>query len=92
MEPLGVKEAVEAAHKYIIEIGILKMSDLRLEEVEPSLDEREYRITLSGLTPVSSLTKSGADLSSVFGPSHERIYKVFTVDKKTGKVLSMKMR
>lgn len=66
---------------------------IRLEEIESSVvDGREvWLITLSSALP-SAVAAGMAHLSAVLGGEVPREYKVFTVAKDTGEVLSMKIR
>jgi hypothetical protein len=91
-----VKEAVKKAAFYFSDLMEDKISDVWLEEVEPSPDERLWYVTLSGLAPTR---KTGAPETAVSklaeafgGPPVERLYRIFTVDANSGTVKSMKIR
>lgn len=86
---VGVKEAVQAAIVYLKDLPISEdLSDLRLEEVEQSDDEKYWLITLGFYVPATA----GNGPIGEFLPRHIRKYKLFKVDAKTGKVRSMKIR
>lgn len=93
-QPIGVKEAVLAAQKYIRQAYPEGLIGLRLEEVEMSDDERYWYITLGFSRidePVPLDAISSID-AMIAGRQTVREYKVFKIDAKTGKVLSMKIR
>ncbi|HEY2892824.1 MAG TPA: hypothetical protein VGJ16_01380 [Pirellulales bacterium] len=84
---IGVKEAVQSATSAIKELlAPDSLSNLRLEEVEQTDDERYWLITLGFDDPTA--------VESLMGPLARatRKYKVFTVDAETGKVRAMKIR
>jgi hypothetical protein len=93
---IDVKQAVQDAEKYFTQL--MSVSDVRLEEVEISDDERFWYVTLSGLVPVakppspSDIQSPLSGLESLFRSNEERIYKVFKVDSSSGLVMSMKIR
>ncbi len=66
------------------------IQDVRLEEIELSEDESFWLITLSFLSLISKEANPLGDLTPI--PQYERVDKVFKVDAKNGKVLSMKIR
>ncbi len=86
------KNAVEAAIKYFGDV--LPATDIRLEEIELSTDERFWNITLSGLLPAAKDGPPGTphSIAEIFKNSHERVYKVFAVEDYDCKVKSMKIR
>jgi hypothetical protein len=93
MPKVPVKEAVKTSFQYFAEI--LEPSDVRLEEVELSDDERYWFVTLSALLPAKAKAQNAveaASLAGIFAKSHERVYKQFKVDSSTGEVRSMKIR
>jgi hypothetical protein len=80
---MDVKDAAQSALSYFGEIYGTKYSNVIVEEVELSEDERFWYITL------------GYDLPSIipqFGGTGPRGYKTFKIDAATGKVISMKIR
>jgi hypothetical protein len=94
--PIDVKDAVGSATKYFT--ALVSASDVRLEEVEISDDDRLWLVTLSALIPVPKepepigMQSNLSVLSSLFENATVRVYKVFAVDSATGTVRSMKMR
>ncbi len=89
---IDVKQAVSSATQYLLNLmGAESVSDVLLEEVEPSDDERFWHITLSAALPAP---KDGMNaIAAAFGNSpRRRVYKDLEVDAATGSVRSMKMR
>lgn len=86
------KNAVEAAIQYFGDV--LPATDIRLEEIELSDDERFWSITLSGLLSAAKDGPPGTPLTmaDVFKDSHKRVYKVFVVEDQGCRVKSMKIR
>ena len=70
-----------------------RVSDLRLEEIESSIAAGEpvWLVTLSSKPNENSLNPF-SQRSLLVGADAGRDYKVFTVSKATGDVLSMKIR
>jgi hypothetical protein len=89
---LDVKQAVEKATEYMS--SLLKATDIRLEEVEISDDERHWYITLSGLAPAKESPQGEVQtaLNAIFQGNQQRLYKTFTVDATNGSIRSMKIR
>jgi len=82
---IDVKQAAQAASDFISGLYSSEtISDVRLEEVELSEDEKYWLITLSFPLPSS--------LGVVYLGGGGRQYKLFKVDADTGEVLSMKIR
>jgi hypothetical protein len=78
---LDVKQAVDIASQYLIALFADKaISNIQLEEVELSEDEKHWLITLS-------FTESQQIL---FPP--RKSYKLFKINADTGQVQSMKIR
>jgi len=94
VEVLDVKQAAEKATQYLA--ALLPATDIRLEEVEISDDERYWHITLSALVPAPQAPRNVEPaitaLGSLFHASDERVYKTLTVDATNGTVRSMKIR
>ena len=89
---IGVKEAVQAAMAAIGDLlPSADISDLRLEEVEQSEDERYWLITL-GFYVVNQLGEGPVASAILAPPMYVRKYKVFKIDATSGKVISMKIR
>jgi hypothetical protein len=89
---IDVKQAVSISTQYFLNlVGAESVSDVLLEEVEPSDDERFWYVTLSAALPAP---KDGINaIAAALGNSpRRRVYKVFKVDAGTGTVRSMKMR
>ena len=86
------KKAVEAAIKYFGDV--LPATDIRLEEIELSTDERFWNITLSGLLPTAKDGPPGTPLTmaDLFKDSPKRVYKIFVVEDQGCRVKSMKIR
>lgn len=91
----NVKDAVHEAELFFQTVMGDKISDIWLEEVEPSPDEKVWLITLSALAPsrktaLSTPLSNLAELGSILNPvKAERLYKVFTVDATTNTVKAM---
>ena len=95
---IDVKQAVSNATQYFLNlVGGESVSDVLLEEVEPSDDERFWHVTLSAILPAQIRDPSTVGLAAALeaaarGASpRRRVYKVFKVDAATGSVRSMKM-
>ena len=94
---IDVKEAARNAAEYFAGwYADQKYSDILLEEVEYDDDDNVWLITL-GYSPPRSIPEDMRDQLSPLSPlssfaTRERKYKVFRIDAKTGKVLSMKIR
>jgi hypothetical protein len=86
----AVARAIEFATSTL---GPQRTRELRLEEIESSIsnDKPVWLITLSNVFDHGPLTGIG-HYPTAFGVDNDREYKVFTVAKDTGEVLSMKIR
>lgn len=89
---IEVKEAItnatQAAQEYFEDFE--NYSDLKLEEVEHNHSENKWLITLGfNEKKINTLNNIGLALSN---NQYIRKYKIFDIDGKTGKVLSMKIR
>lgn len=82
---ISVKQAAEAAYTYFNELYKGGHSNLALEEVELSADEKYWLITLGYNPPVSGF-------SELTGAGVKRQYKLLKIDAATGKVISMKIQ
>lgn len=93
MEPeqqiIDVKDAVKRAMAYFQDLMQSQISDIWLEEVELSADEKLWAITLSALAPARM--EGNSAISKILANS-ERLYRMFLVDSHTGQVRSMKIR
>jgi len=93
---IDVKQAVAIAIQYFLNlVGGESASDVLLEEVELSDDERFWHVTLSAVVPGPENVGSPVNaLATALGASlpRRRVYKVFKVDATGGTVKSMKMR
>jgi hypothetical protein len=98
-EPIDVKKAVKLATRYFIDLySETRYADLSLEEVELSEDGGFWSITLGYNEPENLMEKARArqvsgplaGLLSVNGP--KRRYKLFKVDARSGRVISMRIR
>jgi|SRR5208283_432259 len=89
---VDIKAAVKNATAFATDsLGAQRTRNIRLEEVESSTVKGRpvWLITLSSArAPVTRLD----EYASILGADAGREYKVFTVDKNTGEVLSMKIR
>ena len=86
----SIKEAVENAVAFAkATLGQERTAGIRLEEVESTTagGEDAWLITLSMISPDEPIL----DLAAAFGKG-KREYKSFTVRKRDGEVLSMKIR
>ena len=90
---VDVKEAVRKSGAYFRKLypEIATGGNLMLEEVEESEDGSYWLVTLGYDIRRHAYPLSG-NLKDVFGPQVVRHYKVFKVDAKTGRILSMKIR
>jgi hypothetical protein len=82
---ISVREAAEAAYTYFNELYKGGHSNLALEEVELSGDEKYWLITLGYNPPTSGF----AELT---GGGSKREYKLLKIDSVSGKVISMKIQ
>lgn len=90
---VGVKEAVAAAVAFARTLYADEdLRHLRLEEVEPSADERYWNVTLGWLESATTTQTNAWALTQPNISTLPRVYKVFRVDDESGKVESMKMR
>lgn len=88
---IDVKDAAKAAAEYFVELyPDTQYSDLMLEEVELSEDEKHWLITLSYASEPPPPPPSG--LEKLFSKQGSRKYKIFKIDAATGKVEAMKIR
>jgi hypothetical protein len=76
MKMIGIKEAAGTAKRYLVDL-IGQVFEIRLEEVESN--EQDWLITLSYLEDPNPAWSS-------------RLYKIFTINKASGEVTSMKIR
>ena len=85
-----IDQAVRNARVFALQsLGQARTENIRLEEIESSVIDSKpvWLITLSHGTNVAT-----AIMRQMLGADAEREYKVFTVTKDTGEVLSMKIR
>jgi hypothetical protein len=86
---MDIDQAVQSAKAFASKsLGPERTANIRLEEIESSTIQGKpvWQITLSsGTNPTSAL-------SQFLGADADREYKIFTVTKDTGEVLSMKIR
>jgi hypothetical protein len=86
---MDIEHAVQSAKAFASKsLGAERTANIRLEEIESSLVDGKpvWLITLSSGTNLTS------SLSYLLGADADREYKVFTVTKDAGEVLSMKIR
>lgn len=85
---IGLKDAVKRALEFAADVyGGDKVSDLLLEEIRLSEDERFWHVTVSFVLPSGQST-----LMRAAGHSPSRSYKVIRIDNNTGQVKDMMMR
>jgi hypothetical protein len=89
---IGIRAAVQAARKYMKEAHDGPLEDVQLEETELTGDERQWIITLSYLRVEPPNNSMFASAMSSIQSNKVRIYKTVTVDARTGKARSMKIR
>lgn len=92
---VDIKTAVGNAMDFAkASLGAERTTDLRLEEIESSnIDSREaWLITLSNALMEEGSPASVRAFAPALGADIAREYKIFTVAKDTGDVLSMKIR
>jgi hypothetical protein len=83
---IDVRQAAQSASNFIVSLYAgQSLSDVRLEEVEVSDDDKYWLITLSFLAQ-----SPGYGVLNL--PVLKRQYKILKVDRQTGDVLSMKIR
>jgi len=88
---LDVKEAARTAAEYFATLyNPSTYTDLQLEEVELTEDEKYWLITLSYGSTDDPQSQVGAMLNLPI--SKPRKYKQFKIDSETGKVQAMKIR
>ncbi len=90
-QAIGIRAAVQAARKYMNEAHEGSLEDVQLEETDLTDDESQWLITLSYLRTEPPSDTMFARAISVL-PTKVRIYKTVTVDARTGKAKSMKIR
>jgi hypothetical protein len=91
---IDVKEAVRKCVAYFYKLFPNLGTDARLmlEEVEESEDGSYWLVTLGYDIP-RRLSPLAGNLRDIFAhPQFDRHYKVFNVDAKTGRIVSMKIR
>jgi hypothetical protein len=88
-----VKDAVRKVVAYFSKLypKLVTGANLMLEEVEESEDGSYWLVTL-GYDMQRHAASFPGGLKGVFGPEVDRNYKVFKVDAKTGRIVSMKIR
>jgi hypothetical protein len=89
-EPLEARQAVEAALRYFKTLfgsPIPGRAAVSLEEVELSPDRKYWLVTLSH----EELRRKLSDLPTFLRVPQQK-FKVFKVERKSGRVVSMKMR
>jgi hypothetical protein len=92
---VDIKQAVAAAMEFARDsLGPARTANLRLEEIESSTVDGNavWLITLSNPLTDDRPLAGMRSIASVSGADTAREYKVFTVAKSSGEVLSMKMR
>lgn len=95
---IDVKQATGIAMVYLMDL-LKGASDVTLEEVELSDDDKFWYITLSALVPAqvqpTSVLQSQMNMTAVaelFKPETHRVYKVLAINAYSGSVKNMKIR
>ena len=93
-EKLDVKQAANLALQYFADLYPNEhFADVALEEVEMSEDEKFWLITLGFTAPPPLQPSRTKPIATLFGPPGPvRKFKVFKVNARTGKVVSMRIR
>ena len=87
---MDVKDAVRKAKQHIQELFDEEdISHIGLEEVEPSVDDNCWFVTI-GFSRPWDYSKNA--LSAISGGQPGRSYKVVTIDEESGEVVSVKDR
>jgi len=93
---MDIDQAVQSAKAFASKsLGEERTANIRLEEIESAVVDGKpvWLITLSSESPRDAIAlNKTAPLSRILGADAEREYKIFTVTKETGEVLSMKIR
>jgi len=94
---IDAKQAVAIAATYFRSLFTADaLSDIQLEEVELSDDERYWTVTLSALLPVSKDELNEGALTAIAQAlgtqQRRRVYKVFKINSEKARVQSMKIR
>lgn len=90
---ISIEDAVNSARDFAGRLyaeGELKQ--LRVEEFESSADDKKWIVTLGWIEPAVRQIGGFAGLTNTTLEPLPRVYKIFTIDAETGRVLSMKMR
>lgn len=85
---VDLKEAVSAANKFIKDAFSEDISDLQLEEISRSDDEKFWLITMGFFRKRAPQHT----LEALVGTRPERVYKSIKVDSETGQAVSMQIR
>jgi len=91
-QTIGIRAAVQAARKYMKEVHEGSLEDVQLEETDLTDDDSQWLITLSYLRTEPPSDTIFAMAAGPLFSKKVRIYKVVTVDARTGKAKSMKIR
>lgn len=89
---IDIKEAVRIASEYLTSLYSAELvRDMLLEEVERSVNESCWLITLGFSRPIPETEVAGV-IQVLSGKQFKREYKVMEIDASTGEVRSMKIR
>jgi hypothetical protein len=101
-QPRSFSRKIDAKQAAVLSLDYFKdlfpdvrISNVALEEVELLEDENCWNITLGFDEPIGRTRSSvplNKSLTDLFGTPLTRKFKVFKVDAKTGKVVSMRIR
>ena len=89
---IDVKQAVGAAISFARQLYPDHISDLGLEEVELTEDERYWLVTVGFDRLEQPITVPSAIQALGVGPKRIRVYKVIKVNAETGDAVAMKIR
>ncbi|MDM8515966.1 hypothetical protein QUF76_07190 [Desulfobacterales bacterium HSG16] len=91
---MNITEAIESALKAVVDCHPKRcLKDVAVEEAESDEDEGCWSVTVGYDMSVPSISrKSSFTGVSVFPEKYVRKYKVFEIDSKDGKIISMRSK
>lgn len=94
---MEMKEYVEIAFEAATSLfGSVSQSNIMLEEISFHSEKNHCEVTLGWDIPdAPRVTSPGPNIPTILGFSEKgtrRVYKVFTIDKKTKEIISIKIR
>ena len=90
-KPVGLRDAIEAARHYMTEALGRNLEDLQLEETEYS-DNRDRWLITFGYLRAEPTANSMFNAAGALFPNKERVYKIITVDARTGEANQIEIR